>query len=310
MNMAKTNLAGGPILVHGEAGTEARFLDFFTKAVSGQSRTITAIISSGSVDRDGEIINPAAIEAAWPGFMKNPIVLPAHTHRLDSGEPPAIGVVRRGWRDGNTFVAEIEFAMTPLAETYWQAYKTKVQRAFSIGFIGKKWETQLIDGQRVKVWVEIELLELSAVPVPSNRDALSKSAAKKQHFVAAKKLEAEVEEYDEWEEFVEKHWDESVAEFGEEYTVQFLCSREELNRQSQEWIDRIFLGDKNGRLPGEKGCIIEQCYPLDNKFLDAYHEGMELVEDVQRTVNKSDDDGPDFVNMVLPDFVDLVRGKR
>jgi hypothetical protein len=308
--MGINDLTGGPILVHGEAGTEARFLDFFTKAVSGQSRTITVIISSGSVDRDGEIIDPAAIEDAWVGFMRNPVLLAAHQHRLSDGKSPVIGKVLSGKRSGNEFIADVQFSTTPLAEEYWTLYKDKTQRAFSIGFIGKKSEMRLIEGQKIKVWTQIELLELSAVPVPSNRDALSKSAAKKQQFVAAKKLEAEVEEYDEWEEFVEKHWDESVAEFGEEYTAQSLCSREELNRQSQEWIDRIFLGDKNGRLPGEKGCIIEQCYPRDNKFLDAYHEGMELVEDVQRTVNKSDDDGPDFVNMVLPDFVDLVRGKR
>jgi hypothetical protein len=282
----------------------------FVKGVDNRGRTVTAVISSGEIDRDGEIIDPAAIEAAWPSFMRNPVLLAAHQHRLSDGKSPVIGKILSGKRSGNEFIAEVQFSTTPLAEEYWTLYRDKTQRAFSIGFIGKKWETQVIDGQRVKVWVEIELLELSAVPVPSNRDALSKSAAKKQAFVEAKKLEAEEEEYDEWEEFVEKHWDESVAEFGEEYTAQSLCSREELNRHAQEWIDRIFLGDKNGRLPGEKSCIIAQCYSLNNKFLDAYHEGMELVDDVQRVEKEPDKECPDFVNMVLPDFVDLVRGKR
>jgi hypothetical protein len=55
--------------------------------------------------------------------------------------------------------------------------QTKVQRAFSIGFIPKQSEFRIINGERVRVHTEIELLELSAVAVPSNRDALSKVAA-------------------------------------------------------------------------------------------------------------------------------------
>jgi len=292
--------ANGSILVHGEAGKDARFLDFFTKAVNGKLRVITAVISSGEIDRDNEIILPAVIVAAWPSFMRNPVLMASHQHRLADGKSPVIGKVIRGWRKGNEFLAEIEFTTTPLAEEYWELYRGKTQRAFSIGFIPKESEIRLIDGERIRVHTRIELLEISAVPVSSNRDALSKASIRKQKFVAEKKQEAANQEY----------YEELVRESGQEYADQVFCSEEESNRKAQEWIDRILLGDKQGRLPGEKGCIIEQCCPRYNRFMDAYEEGMELVEDVQGAENKPDGDGPDYVSLVLPDFVLLVKGKR
>jgi len=290
----KVNSAGGPEYRQDLGEKDFAHFLFFTKAVNGQSRVITAVISSGEIDRDSEIISPSAIENAWPSFMRNPVLLAAHQHRLSDGKSPVIGKVLSGKRSGNEFVAEVQFSTTLLAEEYWTLYKDKTQRAFSIGFIGKKSEMRLVDGQKIKVWMQIELLELSAVPVPSNRDALSKSGARKQAFVERKKIEAANDDYD--------SWDELCKDFGEELVVSTLGSKEEANRHAQEWIDRIFLGDKNGRLPGEKGCIIEQCCPLYNRFLDAYDPEVELVDDVQRTVNKPEDE--------CPDFASLVRGKN
>jgi hypothetical protein len=292
--MASKNSASGLTFEKGEVGRDAHFANFFTKSSDAKTRRITAVISSGEIDRDGEIIDPVGIEAAWPGFMKNPVLIAAHQHRLSDGKSPVIGKVLHGKRVGNEFIAEVQFSTTPLAEEYWTLYKDKTQRAFSIGFVGKKFEMRLVGGQRIKVWTQIELLELSAVAVPSNRDALSKSAARKQAFVAAKKLEAEADDYD--------SWDELCKDFGEAAVVDALGSREEANRKAQEWIDRIVCGDKNGYLPGEKGCKIEECAPLYNRFLDAYVDGMELVDDVQRIGNKPEDKGLDFVS--------LVKGKR
>jgi hypothetical protein len=48
-------------------------------------------------------------------------------------------------------------------------------RAFSVGFIPVKGNWQESKGKRVFIHEEIELLEISAVPVPSNRSALARS---------------------------------------------------------------------------------------------------------------------------------------
>ena len=77
-----------------------------------------------------------------------------------------------------------------------------------------------------------------------------------------------------------------------------------------EWINRIFYGDKQGRLPGEKTCQIHECYPRDNDFLDAFYAAGGLEDDVEKTENIPDEKGPDYVSLVLPDFVLLVKGKR
>jgi len=287
------NSANGSNSVHERAAKDCRSFDFFTKTADAKTRTITGVISSSVLDRDGEIILVEAVEAAWKDYMVNPVVLTTHLHRLDQGHSPVVGRMISGHRDGNQFVATVQFADTMLGEEYWQLYRTRIQRAFSVGFIGKESEVQLINGARVRVWKKIELLEVSCVPVPSNPTALSKSSAKKQAFVERKKLEAANDDYD--------SWDELCKDFGEAAVVDALGSKEEANRHAQEWIDRIFLGDKNGRLPGEKGCIIEQCCPLYNRFLDAYDPDAEPVDDVQRI--KKEPEGE------CPDFASLVRGK-
>jgi len=75
----------------------------------------------------------------------------------------------------------MKFATTALGEEYWQLYRDGHMRAFSIGFIPLKWVSD--DQQRnrwggpLRTYTEIELLEISAVAVPSNRSALAIAAA-------------------------------------------------------------------------------------------------------------------------------------
>ena len=66
------------------------------------------------------------------------------------------------------------FAETALGEEYWQLYKDKHMRAFSIGFIPLEWKDERDQQQGdIRTYTNIELLEISAVPVPSNRRALA-----------------------------------------------------------------------------------------------------------------------------------------
>mgnify|MGYP004702142017 CR=1 FL=1 len=136
---------------------------------------IIAVISSEAIDRDGEIVSAAAMKAAMPGFMKNPVVLAAHTHRLGDGKSPVVGKVIRWWQEKDKTLAEIEFAETPLGMEYRLLYRGRFQIAFSIGFGSLKRVNRIINGQSVPVHDEIEMYELSVVPVPSNPEALTKA---------------------------------------------------------------------------------------------------------------------------------------
>jgi HK97 family phage prohead protease len=144
-----------------------------------QTRRITAVISSEAVDRDDEIVSASAMKEAMAGFMKNPVVLAAHTHRLSDGSSPVVGKVIKWWQEKDKTVAEIEFADTPLGLEYYVLYAGGYQKAFSIGFSSLKCGNKIIDGRSVVVHESIEMYELSAVAVPANPEALTKAMQEK-----------------------------------------------------------------------------------------------------------------------------------
>jgi HK97 family phage prohead protease len=145
------------------------------KEANQATRRITAVISSEAVDRDDEIVSAAAMKQAMVGFMKNPVVLAAHTHRLSDGSSPVVGKVIKWWQEKDKTVAEIEFADTPLGLEYYVLYAGGYQKAFSIGFSSMQRSSKIIDGRSVSVHESIEMYELSAVAVPANPEALSKA---------------------------------------------------------------------------------------------------------------------------------------
>ncbi|MFH1614924.1 MAG: HK97 family phage prohead protease [Planctomycetota bacterium] len=159
-------------------------------AVDGEKRQIRFLASTGDTDRDGEIILPSAFKADLNIFMSNPVFLAAHQHRLSDGTSPVIGKIINAWIDKTGFWVVVEFAQTQLAEEYWQLYRDGYMRAVSIGFIPKEWKDTANEGGRtIRTFTRVELLEISAVAVPSNRAALSKSRQRKADFVDAKRQE-------------------------------------------------------------------------------------------------------------------------
>ena len=156
---------------------ENKFIDLLLEkeSVSQEKRTVTGIISSNIIDRDGEIVSADAIKKAMAAFMKNPVVIVYHKHKLDDGTPVVIGKVVRWWQDNGKTWAEIEFAKTQLAEEYWILYSQGFQKAFSIGFRSIKTETGYIDGKSVLTHTEIEVYEVSLVAVGANQEALTKA---------------------------------------------------------------------------------------------------------------------------------------
>lgn len=137
------------------------------QSVDAKAFTITAVASDGTMDRDGEVISMDA----WrlDNFLKNPVLLWAH----DYSEMP-IGKVTAIRTDTGKLVFEAQYAVehSEKAAQVFGMFKDGFLNAFSVGFAPQKWENG--DGTTTpwRTFTEVELLEISAVPVPANPNAL------------------------------------------------------------------------------------------------------------------------------------------
>ena len=68
----------------------------------------------------------------------------------------------------------IQFAVkvNPFADIAYGLYKGQFLNAVSVGFIPIEWNDEKADGEMIRNYTRQELVEVSAVPVPANRDAL------------------------------------------------------------------------------------------------------------------------------------------
>lgn len=141
------------------------------KAIDERENTLTAYISTDTIDRMREVLDPAGVDVS--NYRKNPIVLWAHNYDM-----PPIGKALWLKRDGNGILSKVKFASTAFAQEIFQLYKEGFLKAFSVGFIPKEKEYAKEEDKdnpkkprlTYKKW---ELLEYSAVPVPANPDALA-----------------------------------------------------------------------------------------------------------------------------------------
>lgn len=163
-----------------ECSREKRYNECVKAAsIDGDKRTMTVQMSTNSVDRDGEIIEPTAFKDRIKSFMDNPVLLWMH----DPFSPP-IGKVNDVAFEKNGLVGEVQFrkeGKSPRADEIFSAYEEGVLTSFSIGFRALKIEfsedeeTGKSDPPRI---TEGELLELSAVTIPANTEAVVKRAQK------------------------------------------------------------------------------------------------------------------------------------
>lgn len=171
--------------------------------VDRANRTISGIASTINVDRDGEIILPRAFAARLDKFKggSSPFMA-AHTHWTSTAAPGQIGWVVEISITKIEIPCRFRFVddTDGVAERWWKLAADPNGKgiAFSIGFIPIRWVygsvadlveefpeikpavagARLADDDRLRVYTEIELLEVSAVPVPSNREAMQLLAAK------------------------------------------------------------------------------------------------------------------------------------
>lgn len=154
------------------------------KNVDKEKHTVEVIVSTENKDSDGDIILATAFKKNMKRYNSNPVLLNSHNYRdieniigkalsLKPSEKGLKAVFEYFVGKGNT-AADWAFK---LAESGIAA--------FSIGFIGKDYEwirekredgTEFITGRKFK---EVELLEISQVTVPANKDAVLEARSHK-----------------------------------------------------------------------------------------------------------------------------------
>ena len=130
---------------------------------AGQDKPMSFVISTDDVDRHGDVI----VSQGWhlESYRRNPVFLWAHDYAR-----PVIGRAVEVWAEAHQLVAQ------EVAKLYRSGY----QRGVSVGFKPLRYEERRHEktGAFLGIrFLEQELLETSAVPVPANRDALKRAMA-------------------------------------------------------------------------------------------------------------------------------------
>jgi phage head maturation protease len=147
----------------------------------GSSAVLDFIASTATVDRYHEIIEPAG----WrlESYRRNPVFQNAHNYGdiiFTLGR--ALLTEVRAVDAGQALCQRIQFAteVNPMARIAYGLYKGGFLNAVSVGFIPLRWEDPPPPGgsgagspSPRRRYLEQELLEVSAVAIPANPDALA-----------------------------------------------------------------------------------------------------------------------------------------
>ncbi len=299
-----------------------KLFDFEVKGGDAGTRTIESIASTPAIDRDGEIISIEALKAALPGYLRNPVILASHTHKTGNGDSPVVGKCIAARVDSQGLHVTIEFADTDLGQQYWKLYQDKFQRAFSIGFMPIRSEEQTVNGKRVRVFTEIELLEISCVPVPANRDALSKAAKRKAGFVGRKRQTAKdlLSGPGSWRWM--KRWDAWSDATDGERTKNFTATEQaefgEMHRKAREFSDAMnamplskaeIREDKAYEKRHAKTIEAYTMGEIDEMEMIAAFDGLDFDEGIEEIGDLDDIDDLLWGGKQY-DFAAIVRGKK
>lgn len=172
------------------------------KNINDEEKIITFLGTTNSKDRDGDIIDPKG--GNLNNFRKNPVFLWGHDW---AGARPPIGrsVEERIMDKGIEFDIKFDKDDTFAMQVY-NKYKNNFLNAVSVGFAPNDYEKMTNDegkftGYKFTDW---ELLELSAVPIPANPEALQRMAKSLSDDVEKEINEMIEETKEEPEESVEK----------------------------------------------------------------------------------------------------------
>lgn len=142
-------------------------ITFNTSSFNDEERTFVAIASTPVVDRYGDTID----QEGWDleNFLKNPVIPWAH----DYWQPPVGRVVEIGINEQGNLQFKYQAppkGIYPFADTIWELYRNQFMFAFSVGFSSMDSEGSWETGYQFNT---CELLEISAVVVPANPQAVA-----------------------------------------------------------------------------------------------------------------------------------------
>lgn len=159
------------------------------RGIDKPAHRVRSIVSTGAIDRYGEIILPSAFAASIQTYLDNPVLL--WGHKSYGGPDVAIGKAVDAKITSQGLEAEFEYAVdaNPTARMVWDLVEAGVVRAFSIGALAQAWidkwtekpdlttlpdfaRQAFLDGSARRVYTQVEWVETSQVLVPANRDAL------------------------------------------------------------------------------------------------------------------------------------------
>jgi phage head maturation protease len=160
---------------------EAREAGVSTPAPGASGSVLDFIASTATLDRYHEIIEPAG----WrlDSYRRNPVFQNAHNYGdivFTLGK--ALVTEVRAVGDRQALCQRIQFAteVSPVARIAYGLYKGGFLNAVSVGFIPLRWEdppppggSGAASGTPRRRYLEQELLEVSAVAIPANPDALA-----------------------------------------------------------------------------------------------------------------------------------------
>lgn len=140
-----------------------------------EERVLRFSITTADVDRDRDTINVDGWDLS--NYRMNPVVLFVHDYK----QLPVARSLKE-WLEDGKLKSDAQFVdkdTYPFGHTVYQMYKLGFMRAVSVGFLPTKWSWVEDDDRPYGVdFQEQELLEYSAVPVPSNPYALQEAAKK------------------------------------------------------------------------------------------------------------------------------------
>jgi HK97 family phage prohead protease len=142
-------------------------------AAHGAAATLEFISSTAALDRFHEIISPEG----WrlDHYRQNPVFQNAHQYGdiiFTLGKARVSEIRQVAGRA--VLYQKIEFAVeaNPMARLAYGLYKGKFLNAVSVGFIPLRWENGTAEAGYRRKYLEQELLEVSAVGIPANPEAL------------------------------------------------------------------------------------------------------------------------------------------
>jgi HK97 family phage prohead protease len=161
-----------------EKATELPLFRLVTPKATVPGDVSGAVIDFRSSDETVDRYNEVIVAAGWKldNYKKNPVVQNAHRYEsvLDTIGKSIITEVRSSPDGPQHLFQRVEFAVAanPIAKITYDLYKGGFLAAVSVGFIPKRWENGSQEVGYRRKYIEQELLEVSAVGIPANPNAL------------------------------------------------------------------------------------------------------------------------------------------